>query len=183
MFSRRLIALLLTSLATVLAVLPAAAAPPDRIVSRSTNVFLSAFAPDTGVFVNLFGNGDGSYTVCVGTADAFQGCGTVAADAVQLDAENLSSATLGPVTVPLDRCDASGCQPAGEVTLALTFTGTGDLTTFRSRSRSMNGCTFTTSSKGIQRQGTATLTIDGVTSETVAFLSSSRDTFKVQCRN
>jgi hypothetical protein len=118
----------------------------------------------------------------VGTADAFLGCGTVDADAVQLDLKNLTTATLGPVTVQLVRCDESGCQPSATVTLALTFTGTGEVTTFRHRSKAMNGCKFMSSTKGIQRQGEATLTIDGTTYAAVAYLSTAQDTFKVQCR-
>ncbi len=182
MIVRRLIPVLLTSLLAILAVSPAAAAPPDTSTTRTTSLFLSAFVPDAGVFVDLFRNGDGTYTVCLGTANEFLGCGTIAADAVQVDEDDLSTATLGPVTVQLQRCDESGCEPGDEVTLALTFTGTGDLTRFRHRSKVTNGCTYMSASKGIQRQGEVTLTIDGATYEADAFLTTAQETFKVRCR-
>ncbi len=182
MIVRRLMPVLLTSLLAILTVVPAAAAPPDKSMTRTTSLFLSAFVPETGVFVDLFRNGDGTYTVCVSTPDGF-GCAVAAADAVQVDTEDLTSATVAPTTIQLQQCDAEGnCVPGDAVTVAVTFTGTGELTTFKSRFKSSNGCKFMGSSKGIQRQGTTTLTIDGESYAADAFLSTAQETFKVQCR-
>ncbi len=182
MVSRRLIHLLLTSLLTILAILPAAAAPPDTSITRTTRLFLSAFSPEAGVFVDVFRNPDGGYQVCVSTPEGF-GCTTVADDAVQVDAEDLTSATLGPITIRLQRCDEFGCEPGGEVTIALTFTGTGELTKFQSRFKSSNGCKMMGSTKGIERQGAATITIGGETYDADGFLAIAQETFKVQCRH
>ena len=182
MFSRRLVHLLLTSLLTLLAVLPAAAAPPDTSITRTTNLFLSAFSPEAGVSVFVSRNPDGGYQVCVGTPEGF-GCTAVADDAVTVDAEDLTSATLGPITLRLQRCDQFGCAPGNDVTIALTFTGTGELTKFQSRFKSMNGCKMMGSTKGIQRQGAATITIGSETYDADGSLSIAQQTFKVQCRH
>ena len=182
MCTRRFIHLVIASLVMALAVAPAAAAPPDKSITRTTNLFLSAFSPEAGVFVDVFRNPDGGYQVCVSTPEGF-GCTFVADDAVQVDAEDLTSATLGPITLRLQRCDQFGCEPGDEVTIALTFTGTGELTKFQSRFKSMNGCKMMGSTKGIQRQGEATITIGSETYDADGFLTTSRDTFKVQCRH
>ena len=182
MFSRRLVHLLLTSLLTLLAVLPAAAAPPDTSITRTTSLFLSAHSQEAGVFVDVFRNPDSGYQVCASTPEGF-GCTAVADDAVTVEEKDLTSATLGPITIRLQRCDRFGCEPGEEVTIALTFTGTGELTKFQSRFKSMNGCKMMGSTKGIQRQGEATITIRGETYDADGFLTTSRDTFKVQCRH
>ena len=181
MFSRRLVHLLLTSLLTLLAVLPAAAAPPDTSITRTTRLSLEAFSEE-GVGVFLFQHPDGGYEVCVSTRTGF-GCTTVGADAVQLDEKNLTSATLAPTTILLQRCGEFGCEPGEEVTVALTFTGTGELTKFQSRFKSMNGCKMMGSTKGIQRQGEATITIGSETYDADGFLAIAQETFKVQCRH
>ena len=76
MFARRLIHLMITSLLVALAVVPAAAAPPDKTITRTTNVFLGAFSPE-GARINVF-RVEGSYVVCVSTPEEFLGCGTLA---------------------------------------------------------------------------------------------------------
>ena len=182
MCARRFIQLVIASLVMALAVAPAAAAPPDKSITRTTNLFLSAFSPEAGVSVFVSRNPDGGYQVCVGTPEGF-GCTAVADDAVTVEEKDLTSATLGPITIRLQRCDRFGCEPGDEVTVALTFTGTGELTKFQSRFKSMNGCKMMGSTKGIQRQGEATITIRGETYDADGFLTTSRDTFKVQCRH
>ena len=182
MLARRLIVLLITTLLATLAVVPAAAAPSDKFKSRTTSVFLNAFSPEDGVSVFLFREPEGRYVVCVSTPEG-SGCASVDEDAVQLDERALTSATLGPVTIPLEQCDEFGCEPTGDdVTVAVTFTGTGELTTFKSRFKSSNGCKVMGSSKGVQRQGEATITIDGATYDAEAFLTVAQETFTVQCK-
>ena len=181
MVARRLIPVLLTSLLAILTVTPAAAAPPDKSMTRTTSLFLDAFSPEAGVNVFLFRDPQAGYVLCVGTPEG-SGCAQLAADAVQVDTEDLTSATVAPTTIQLQQCDASGCVPGDEVTVAVTFTGTGDLTRFRHRSKVTNGCTYMNASKGIQRQGEVTLTIDGDAYDAVGFLTTAQDTFKVRCR-
>ncbi len=182
MYSRRFIHLLFTTIVAVLAVLPAAAAPPDTSMTRTTSVFLTAFSPEAGVDAFLFRHPGGGYLLCIGTP-AGTGCADVAADAVQLDADTLTSATVAPTMIQLQRCDAVGnCEPGDAVTVALTFTGTGELTKFQNRFKSSNGCKLMGSSKGVQRAGAATITINDETYNAEAFLAIARETFKVQCR-
>ncbi len=182
MLVRRLIPVLFASLLAILAVTPAAAAPPNKSMTRTTSLFLDAFSPEAGVNVFLFRDPQAGYVVCVSTPEG-SGCAVAAVDAVQVDTDALTSATVAPTTIQLQQCDPEGnCVPAGEVTVAVTFTGRGELTTFKSRFKSSNGCKFMGSSKGIQRQGTATLTIDGESYAADAFLSTAQETFKVQCR-
>jgi hypothetical protein len=101
---------------------------------------------------------------------------------VQLDEKNLTSATLAPTTILLQRCSELGCEPGEEVTVALTFMGTGELTTFQSHFKSSNGCKRMGMTKGMQRQGSATITVDGTAYDAMAYLSQATDTFRVQCK-
>ncbi len=183
MFARRLIHLVITSLFVALAVVPAAAAPTDTVITRTTSVFFFAYSEEAGISVSVLRYPGGGYEVCVSAPAGF-GCTLVDEDAVQLDEKYLSTATLAPVTIPLERCDASGCGPVdAAVTVAVRFIGTGEITTSKLRSKFSNGCTEMGSSKGIRRAGDATITIDGTTYDaTYAAAAFSRDMFKVQCR-
>ena len=178
---RRFIHLVIASLVMALAVAPAAAAPPDRSVTRTTSLFLGAYSPEAGISVSVFRSPDG-YQVCVSTPTG-SGCALVDEDAVQLDTKYLTSATLGPVTVQLQQCDEHGCSPGEEVTVAIAFTGTGELTKFKGHWKTSNGCQTMSSSKGLYREGDATITLDGTPYDAQGFLSTSLDTFKVMCRH
>ncbi len=180
---RFILALIVAVTISSVAARPAAAARPDRFTSRTTSVFMAAVVPEQALSVYLFRHPGAGYEVCGAIAER-SGCTVVAEEAVSLDLVDLTTATLVPTTVPLQSCDwqTGACTDAGTVTVAVTFRGTGELTHFKQRSTTVDSCTVTARSTGIQRQGEATITVDDTTYvEAVGFVSTSRDRLKVRC--
>ena len=114
------------------------------------------------------------------------GCAPIAESALSFDTRGLSSAALSSteITVQAFTCDASGCSPTGTRTalVSATYTGIGELDTFRSNSKSsFRGCTMYFVGKGSSREAAATLTIDGRSLEALGSLSTSSQKIKVIC--
>ena len=202
---RALSAIAATAVAFAMLGSAAAAAPPvvrDHVASTgagATNtVCEGTICTSTSVFVTV-NNPDGASQACLYTsrydkADMGpfplgheEGCATLANDAFSIDTKSLASATLPRVNITVNAftCDATGCQPAGTKTVAVraTYTGVGDLMTFRSNSKStFGGCSMYFVGKGSQREATATLTIDGRSLDALGSLFTSTQKVKVLCR-
>jgi hypothetical protein len=114
------------------------------------------------------------------------GCATLAEGAFSIDTKGLASATLSRVDITLEAftCDATGCQPTGTKTVGVsaTYTGVGDLITFRSNSKStFGGCSMYFGGKGSQREATAILTIAGRSLDAFGYIATSTQKVKVLC--
>ena len=178
---RALFATIIAALLLALSTIPANAAPPDQTRSRTTNLHFSAYSQD--LFLDVFKE-YGGYVVCVhAPSQGASGCTFVSGDVLQVD-RKLTSATLSAVTIPLHRCSEETweCEDAGTVTVSGTFTGESGLIRFSSRYRSSNGCTFMNATRGIAREGVATITVDGTSYSANATIAQSTHTFRVQCR-
>ena len=114
------------------------------------------------------------------------GCAPIAESSLSIDTKGLSGAALSPteITVQAFTCAASGCNPTGTRTalVSATYTGVGDLATFRSNSKSaFGGCAMYFVGKGSSREAAATLTIDGRSLEATGSLFRSTQKNKVLC--
>ena len=114
------------------------------------------------------------------------GCVPLTEGAFSIDARDLANATLSSVDVVLQAftCDATACQPTSTRTAAVraTWTGVGDINTFRSNSKStFGGCSMYFVGKGSQRQATAILTTDGRSLDANGYLAVSTQKIKVLC--
>lgn len=182
----------------------ALAAPPVRehIASRSAGAGnLVCNGPEctaTSVFV-FVNSPDGPSQACldisryetVGTSFILlgfeTGCADLAEGSFSIDTRTLSGAALSPteITVQAYECDATSCNPTGSPRTALvsaTYTGVGDVSTFRSNSKStFGGCTMYFGGKGSSRNATATLTVDGRSFEAPGSLFTSTQRVKVLC--
>jgi hypothetical protein len=115
------------------------------------------------------------------------GCAPLTEGAFSIDAKGLANATLSNLDVVLQAftCDTNVCQPTTTrtATVRATWTGVGDLNTFRSNSKStFGGCSMYFVGKGSQRQATATLTVDGRSLDAAGYLAVSTQKIKVLCR-
>lgn len=183
----------------------ALAAPPvvrDHIASRgagagnlvcngpectSTSVFVSVNTPDGPSQACL----DISRYEMVGTNVILlgweTGCAELAEGSFSIDTKSLTGAALSTTEVTLQayECDATGCSPTGSTRTAqisATYTGVGEVTTFRSNSKStFGGCTMYLGGKGSSRNATATLTINGQSFEAPGSLFTSTQRVKVLC--
>jgi hypothetical protein len=113
------------------------------------------------------------------------GC-TSFAEGFSIDAKGLSGAALSAtdVTVQAFTCDATGCNPSGTRTarVSATYTGIGDVFTFRSNSKStFGGCAMYFVGKGSSREVTANLIVDGRSLDALGSLSTSTQKIKVLC--
>lgn len=180
---------------------PALAAPPDRqridstAAAASSSDCVGSVCTFTSAYVATT-NDATQACVDIVTLDAADpskppsvetGCAPVSAGSFSFDARSLSAATLAPTTITLQVliCDQSGCVPSGatrSVTVSGTFTGIGDVATFRANSKSSFGnCTMYFVGKGSSRQALAVVTIDGAQAASVGFLSISAQKIKVIC--
>ncbi len=188
----------------------AAAAPPERQSERYATVSAQAYnstcvpqgnrelCTSESIFVNRAKQGD---EVCVSTDEYVRfpdgriewlsseyGCSPLPRGCFTIDAQRLSSATLCPTNVDLITYT---CDPAtGEcteisrrtVSVSATFTGTGELTTYKSHSKySFGGCTYSFSGQSTGRDARATYTLDGEVSQTGGFLVRSKSAYKQTC--
>jgi hypothetical protein len=113
------------------------------------------------------------------------GC-TPLAGGFSIDAKGLGSAALSAtdITVQAFTCDAIGCNPTGTRTarVSATYTGIGDVFTFRSNSKStFGGCAMYFVGKGSSREATANLIVDGRSLDALGSLSTSTQKIKVLC--
>jgi hypothetical protein len=181
----------------------ALAAPPvvrdhttSTLAGATNTVCEGTICTSTSVFV--LNNPDGPLQACLYTSrydkadmgpfplSYEEGCTTLANDAFSIDTKSLASATLPGVKITVDAftCDANGCQPKGTRTAEVraTYTGVGDLTTFRSNGKStFGGCSMYFVGKGSQRQATAILTIAGTSFDANGYLAVSTQKIKVLC--
>lgn len=201
---RRLIIVFGAILILLAAASPAAAAPPDRqsSVVESASASASSCEPQgawlscTDVSVDFFVDASFGVTdACVSVftyrvrangsgfqqLDEQSGCGPVSAADV---ADNLSSATLSPSTIPLFECGPSDCTQAGTLTVAGEWTAIGDPIPHSSRSTFKDGtCTFTQTTSGAHAEATALLTVGDETYDAAfAFISHEESTFTQRCR-
>ena len=114
------------------------------------------------------------------------GCAPLNEGAFSIDARGLANATLSSVDVVLQAfmCETNVCQPTTTrtATVRATWTGVGDLNTFRSNSKStFGGCSMYFVGKGSQRQATAILTIAGQSLDAAGFITVSTQKIKVLC--
>jgi hypothetical protein len=116
------------------------------------------------------------------------GCAPVGAGGSTFDAKSLSGATFSATTILMQgfACSAGLCEPTGtarNTIVAGTFTGVGDISTFRANSKSTFGnCTMYFVGKGSSRQADASVTIDGRPLDPPGFLSASTQKSMVICR-
>jgi hypothetical protein len=129
-----------------------------------------------------------SYTPLVGLLGYESGCAPVPAGGYFFDTKYLSEAAFSSITIAMQGyvCDAGLCQPSGQPAskvVAATFTGVGDVSTFRANSKSTFGnCTMYFVGKGSSREADASVTIDGQPLDPPGFLSASTQKSKVICR-
>jgi hypothetical protein len=153
----------------------------------STSVFVFVNAPDGPSQACL----DISRYEMVGTSFILLGwefgCADLAEGSFSIDTKSLSGAALSTTEVTLQayECDATGCNPTGATRTAVigaTYTGVGDVITFRSNSKqTFGGCTMYFGGKGSSRNATATLTINGQSVEASGSLFTSTQRVKVLC--
>jgi hypothetical protein len=115
------------------------------------------------------------------------GCVPLAEGMFLIDTKGLESASLSSVDITVDAftCDATGCDPAGHRTaeVSASYTGVGDLVTFRSNGKSsFGGCSMYFVGKGTEREATAILTIDGRSLAATGYLAASTQKIKVLCQ-
>jgi len=115
------------------------------------------------------------------------GCGPVSQGAFTFEAKDLSAAALSPTIITLQAfaCDAQGCAPTGgtkTVVVAATFTGIGEVSTFRANSKTtFGGCTMFFVGKGSSREAQARTTIDDRSFDSPGILATSTQKFMVIC--
>ena len=182
----------------------ALAAPPivrDHLASSaagaSNTVCVGTVCTVTSVFAVL-NSPDGPTEACLditryeqmGTNFALlgyeTGCAPLAEGSFSIEAKGLSGAALSPtdITVQAFTCDATGCSPMGTRTarVSATYTGIGDVFTFRSNSKStFGGCAMYFVGKGSSREATADLIVDGRSLDALGSLSTSTQKIKVLC--
>lgn len=182
----------------------ALAAPPlvrDHIQSAgaaaSNNVCVGAVCTATSVFA-VVNSPDGPSQACLDITRYEQvgmtfvilshetGCAPLADADLSIDTRGLTTAALAPIeiTVVASACDATGCIPTGTRTarVSATFTGIGDVNTFRSNSKStFGGCTMYFVGKGSSREATAILNVDGQSLDATGSLFTSTQKSKVLC--
>ena len=116
------------------------------------------------------------------------GCAPVGPGGSTFDVKSLSGAAFSATAISLQRyvCGAGLCEPTGTPRSAVvsgTFTGIGELSTFRANSKQTFGnCTMYFVGKGSSRQADASVTIDGQPLDPPGFLSASSQKTKVICR-
>ncbi len=117
------------------------------------------------------------------------GCAPVPEGRFTYDTKSLSGAAFSATTIQMQElvCDAGFCQPSGRpdrsTVVAATFTGVGEVSTFRHNSKSTyKNCTIYFVGRGSSREAVARATIDGQTLDAPGFLSASTQKFKVICR-
>lgn len=203
---RAVTAIAATAMALAMLGTSALAAPPvvrDHIVSRSAgafnNVCIGSLCTSTSVFV-FVNSPDGPSQACLDITryettgpmgfvllGYETGCAPLAEGAFSIDTKGLSGAALAPIDITLQAfaCDATGCNPTGTPRTAhvsATYTGVGDVNTFRSNGKStFGGCTMYFGGKGSSRDATATLTIDSQSLDALGFLFTSTQRIKVIC--
>jgi hypothetical protein len=130
-----------------------------------------------------------TYNPSVGLLSYETGCAPVPEGSFTYDTKSLSGAAFSATTIQLQElvCDAGFCQPSGRpdrsAVVAATFTGIGEVSTFRANSKSTFGnCTMYFVGKGSSREAVATVTIDGQPLDPPGFLSVSSQKSKVICR-
>ena len=103
------------------------------------------------------------YTYPIGTGEFFSteyGCATVPPTTLTLDRRRLDTGQLSPVTLTVYDYPSGASR---EITVELFLTGTGDLMTSRTNSRSsFDGCVVHSSGTGTDRYVTGIVTVDGV---------------------
>jgi hypothetical protein len=115
------------------------------------------------------------------------GCVSPVADRdFSIDTKSLATAGLSQIGIPVQSftCVATGCSPTGTRTAQVSaiYTGVGDLSTFRANSKStFGGCTMYFVGKGISRDATATLTVDGQSLGALGSLFASTRKIKILC--
>lgn len=180
----------------------ALAAPPDRMASVAAGASHIESVGNVTTFTSLFAveTTGGPTQVCLGievvestapgviTPISFEsGCALVTDDVLSVDTRGLEAATLAATTITLEQitCDESGCRPSGAtrtVTVSATYTGVGEIGTFRSNSKSTFGdCTMHFLGRGTSREAQATIVVDGRSLPATGFLSTSTQKIKVVC--
>jgi hypothetical protein len=181
----------------------ALAAPPvvrDHTASSgagtSNTVCVGTVCTVTSIFA-VVNNPDGSTQACLDITRYDQagmsfvllgyetGCTSIA-QGFSIDAKGLSGAALSAtdITVQAFTCDATGCNPAGTrmARVSATYTGIGDVFTFRANSKStFGGCAMYFVSKGSSREATANLIVDGRSFDAVGSLYTSTQKIKILC--
>jgi hypothetical protein len=115
------------------------------------------------------------------------GCTALAEGDFSIDTKGLAGAALVPIDITLQAfsCGLTTCTPTGATRTAhvsATYTGVGDINTFRSNGKStFGGCTMYFGGKGSSREATATLTIDGQSLGAAGSLGTSTQKIKVLC--
>ncbi len=130
-----------------------------------------------------------TYDPTVGLLGHETGCAPVPEGRFSYDTGSLSEAAFSATTIPMQElvCDAGLCQPSGRpdrnAVVAATFTGVGEISTFRANSKSTyKNCTIYFVGKGSSREAVASATIDAQPLESPGFLSTSTQKSKVICR-
>jgi hypothetical protein len=180
-----------------------AAAPVvrDHIVSSgagaANNVCVGTICTSTSVFA-IVNAPDGPNQACLDISRYEQvgpsfvqlgyetGCAPLAAASLAIDTRGLATASLSPTQIPVQTftCDSTGCTPTSTRTalVSATYTGVGNVATFRSNSKSTFGaCTMYFVGKGSSREAAATLTIDGRSLDAPGSLFTSTQKIKVLC--
>ena len=160
----------------------------EGTVCTSTSVFAFVNSPDgpsqTCLDITSYDKAGPTGFILLGYET---GCAPLAQDALIIDTKGLASAALAPtdITVQTFSCDVTACTPTGgtrTVRVSATYTGVGDLNTFRSNGKStFGGCTMYFGGKGSSRQATAMLTIDGQSLDAAGTLGTSTQKIKVLC--
>lgn len=194
--------ILSTALVLTLAA-PALAAPPIREDGTVTNA--SAFA---GVceatsgggmvcsdqYVDAFQTGPESWAVCVGrftyaisAAGRFRsisdesGCTDLTADPVTI-ASDFLSASIAPTVVPLVSCNRRSCTEARAITASADLASSGQLFESTNRGTFNDGvCTYRFTSTAVSTNGSAEITLDGVTVAGQGMYSSEEFRFTTRC--
>ena len=198
---RRLIISLGALVILLAATSPVAAAPPIRQSGtfESAGAFASSCAQQgawtvcTDASVDFFSGTDFTDACASVVTYRFRGSGQPVVTSEKFAcgpasganvADDLSSATLQPSTLQVVTCGPQSCSPSGSISVAGSWTATGEPISFSSRSTFTDGtCTFKQSSTGERVDATATITVDG-TAYQALFATIAQENFVVseRCR-
>jgi hypothetical protein len=98
-------------------------------------------------------------------------------------AADLTSASLGSTSIPVYSCGSRSCSDAGTVDASASWLAVGPVNTYTGRSTSTEGsCTYRQTFSGTSAEATASVTIDGTSTDAYGWMSREEYTVTVRCR-
>jgi hypothetical protein len=158
----------------------------EGTICTSTSVFVVVNTPDGPSEACLYTSRYDKADMGLFPLGYERGCTPLEEGAFSIDTKDLASAALSStvITVEAFTCDTTGCSLTATrpARVSATYTGIGDVITFRSNGKStFGGCSMYFGAKGSEREATASLTIDGRSLDAAGYLAASTQKIKVLC--